>query len=75
MKKILLMLAIMGSVVTTASAKQEVEDKELQFYEYYFEWNCKSGGHIEVFDHELSNDEYMYLKGYYDATCSRFIYC
>ncbi len=51
MKKFLLMLAIMGSVVTTASAKQEQQPKD-EFVIVIFKGWCGKAHISATFDHE-----------------------
>lgn len=74
MKKFLLMLAIMGSVVTTASAEKKEQPKEE--YVYTFRGHCETLSITKVFDHELSDAEYAYYQGFYDAQCDKNLhYC
>lgn len=60
MKKFLLMLAIMGSVVTTASAKEEVEPK-YPVYVYYYP--CGDGRVV------VRYSNYEFTPEEYDAWC------
>lgn len=74
MKKFLLMLAIMGSAVTTASAEKKEQPKEE--YVYTFRGHCETLSITKSFDHVLTDAEKAYWNGYVDGLCNPLLhYC
>lgn len=75
MKKSLMILAIWGSVLTTASAEKRQKPIE-EPYVYTFCGHCETFKLTKSFDHQLSKEEIAYWNGYVDGLCNPLLhYC